>query len=72
VIFDAFWHRSLGVFAPVVLILGYGSLIVAVFNLAPARGLDGLKAWRILPLLRSRFAARKVVKSAIRKTHRSK
>ncbi len=67
-LFDAFWHRSLGVFAPVVLILGYWSFVVAVYNLAPARGFDGAKAWRIIPLLRARFAARKVVQSALKKT----
>ena len=67
-IFDAFWQRSLGLFAPVILILGYWSLIVVVFNLIPARGLDGLKAWRMIPLLRHRYAAWKVVRSALRKT----
>ena len=71
-VFDAFWHGSLGVFAPVVLILGYWSLIVAVFNLIPARGRDGLKAWRIIALLRNRYSARKVVKSALKKTGPSK
>lgn len=40
-IFDAFWRYPLGFFAPVILVLGYWSLVVAVFNLIPTRGLDG-------------------------------
>ena len=38
-------------FGPVYAFLGYISLIFVVFNLAPAQGLDGGKAWKIIPLL---------------------
>ena len=53
-VFDSLWHRSLGIFAPVVLILGYYSCVVVILNLIPRKGLDGLIAWRIIPLLRKR------------------
>ena len=36
---------------PVVVMLGYVSIAVAAFNLIPAQGLDGAKAWRLIPLL---------------------
>ncbi len=71
-IFDAFWNSSLGFFAPAVLVLGYWSLVVAVFNLIPTRGLDGWTAWRIIPLLRAQLSARRVTRSAIRKSIRRK
>ena len=53
------------VLGPVVLILGYYSLIAAVFNLLPLEGLDGLLTWRIIPLLRTRLDARRVVRNAL-------
>jgi membrane-associated protease RseP (regulator of RpoE activity) len=62
---DSLWHRSLGIFAPIVLILGYYSVIVVMFNLLPLKGLDGALAWRIIPLLRKRLEARRVVRSAL-------
>jgi len=64
-ILDSLWHRSLGILAPVVLILGYYSCIVVIFNLLPLKGLDGSLAWRIIPLLRKRREARRVVRGAI-------
>lgn len=69
-IFDAFWRYSLGFFAPVILVLGYWSVVVVVFNLVPTRGLDGRKAWQIIPLLRIRLNARRTARSAIRKNSR--
>ena len=36
---------------PVVGILGYVSIAIAAFNLIPAAGLDGARAWRLIPLL---------------------
>ncbi|HTE16436.1 MAG TPA: hypothetical protein VK642_15290, partial [Burkholderiales bacterium] len=36
---------------PVVSLLGYMSAMVAAINLAPSRGLDGEKAWRLIPIL---------------------
>ena len=62
---DSVWHRSLGIFGPVVLILGYYSWLVAMFNLLPLKGLDGPLAWRIIPLLRKRLEARRVVRNAL-------
>ena len=36
---------------PVVVIFGYVSVAIAAFNLIPAHGLDGEKAWQLFPLL---------------------
>jgi Zn-dependent protease len=62
---DSMWHRPLGIFGPVVLILGYYSCIVVIFNLLPRKDLDGPTAWRIIPLLRKRLEARRVVRKAL-------
>jgi len=64
-ILDSLWHGSLGILAPVVLILGYYSCIVVIFNLLPMKGLDGVLAWRIIPLLRKRREARRFVRGTI-------
>jgi stage IV sporulation protein FB len=63
--FDALWRRPLGILGPVVLILGYYSGIVVLLNLLPLKGLDGRRAWKIIPLLRKRMEARKVVRRAL-------
>jgi len=63
--FDGFWHRPLGILGPVVLILGYYSGIVVLLNLLPLKGLDGLHAWKIIPLLLKRIEARRVVRGAL-------
>jgi Zn-dependent protease len=65
IVIDSQWHRSLGIFGPVVLILGYYSCIVVIFNLLPLKGLDGQVAWRIIPLLGKRLEARSVVGRAL-------
>jgi Zn-dependent protease len=64
-ILDSLWHRSLGLLAPVVLILGYYSCITVIFNLLPMKGLDGALAWRIIPLLRKRREARRLARGAL-------
>jgi Zn-dependent protease len=69
---DAFWHHQLGVLGPVVLILGYWSLVVAALNLIPSRGLDGQLAWRIIPLLRGQLGARRVAQDALRRNRRNR
>jgi len=48
-IFPSFASGALG---PVVLVFGYVNLLIALINLAPAEGMDGALAWRIIPLLR--------------------
>lgn len=63
--FDSVWHRSLGILAPVALILGYYSCVTVIFNLLPLKGLDGRLAWRIIPLMRQRLKARRVVRDAL-------
>lgn len=52
-------------------ILGYLSLMVALFNLAPARGLDGALAWKLIPMLlrdvRLRATSKKAAKDVLRR-----
>ena len=36
---------------PVVVVFGYASVAIVAFNLIPAHGLDGEKAWQLFPLL---------------------
>jgi Zn-dependent protease len=67
---ESMWHGSLGIFGPVVLILGYYSCVIAMFNLLPIKGLDGPLAWRIIPLARKRLEARRVVRSALGRSRR--
>jgi len=56
---------QLGVFShvpgsgPIVAFLGYISALVALLNLAPSPGLDGSKAWKLIPIMwRARRAKR--------------
>jgi hypothetical protein len=51
---------------------GYFSLAMVALNLAPARGLDGAKAWRLVPILVADFrvylAARKTASAVLRRS----
>ena len=38
-------------FGPILVFIGYFSLLIVPYNLIPIRGLDGKKAWRIIPLV---------------------
>jgi len=42
---------SVPYFGALIAFLGYFSFLVALMNLAPARGLDGALAWRLIPIL---------------------
>jgi Zn-dependent protease len=55
---------------PVVVMLGYLNLMIALVNLAPVRGLDGAIAWRIVPLLWTRKRSRSATERAQRKWKR--
>lgn len=55
----AFEGQDFGHAAPVVVALGYWSVMVALLNLAPLPGLDGHRAWRVVPLLVQAYRARK-------------
>lgn len=46
-------------FAPILVFLGYFSLLIVPYNLMPLRGLDGQKAWRIIPFLYQQLKGRK-------------
>ncbi len=51
--------------------LGYINILIAIVNLAPAKGLDGAIAWRLIPLLikqrRRKTASKKIAKGHIRR-----
>jgi Zn-dependent protease len=49
---------------PVLVFLGYCNLLIIPYNLMPIRGLDGYKAWRIIPL-----SYKKMKKGSARKRH---
>ena len=42
---------SVPYFGTLIAFLGYFSLLIALLNLAPARGLDGALAWPLIPML---------------------
>jgi Zn-dependent protease len=48
----------------VITVLGYYSLLIAAFNLAPASFLDGGQAWRLLPILAGERRRRHKVRDA--------
>jgi Zn-dependent protease len=50
---------SQSLMGPVVGFLGYFSIMVAILNLVPARGLDGAIAWRLIPVLLKERATQK-------------
>jgi Zn-dependent protease len=65
VLLNAFFgFGNMDPFGPVIAYLGYFSLIFAVFNLIPAPGLDGGKAWKLVPILISDLKAGRIVKRA--------
>ncbi|WP_143707488.1 hypothetical protein [Uliginosibacterium sp. TH139] len=51
--------------------LGYYNFFIACFNLIPAKGFDGEKAWRLIPTyineIRARSTAKKVTEKIIRR-----
>ncbi len=56
--------------AIVVAILGYLSLLIALMNLAPARGLDGATAWQLVPILVHEMRSKKAAKDVLRRFKR--
>jgi Zn-dependent protease len=63
---------NLGYLGPIVVVLGYLNLVIALVNLVPAPGLDGATAWRIIPLLweKRTFRRRRATERAGRKWKR--
>jgi Zn-dependent protease len=59
--------QMLGPFELVITILGGANLVIALFNLMPAPHMDGAKAWRIIPLARDWWLARRTTKRALRR-----
>ena len=66
-VISAQWRSLPEVFEPVVIILGYFSLLTAAFNLLPAPGLDGALAWRAVPMLWAEWRSRRVVGSVLKR-----
>jgi Zn-dependent protease len=60
-----FENYDFGYAAPAVVFLGYLNLLMALVNLAPSPELDGGTAWRVIPMLRRWWRARKVTRRAL-------
>lgn len=69
---DSFLRTPPWISGPVVLILGYWSVFLVIFNLIPSGALDGATAWRIIPLLRGRLRAWRVAHNAIQRHRRGR
>jgi len=67
-----FEDHDFGYAAPAMVLLGHANLVSALVNLAPARGLDGHKAWRALPLLWSWWTARLATRRVLGQLKRRK
>jgi stage IV sporulation protein FB len=52
-------------FGPILVFVGYYSLLTIPYNLMPIRGLDGYKAWRIIPLGYQQMKQRAATKRAL-------
>lgn len=65
VIASIFDKQNLGYAGAAIALLGYVNLLVALVNLAPARGLDGATAWRALPLAVDWLKARRATKRVL-------
>lgn len=69
----ALFARRIGVpyVSTFIVFFGHFSLVTAVFNLTPIRGLDGAVAWRIVPILwresRQKAEAKKMAKEVMRR-----
>lgn len=71
-VIDGLLHRPPWILGPVVLILGYWSLVLVILNLIPSGRLDGVTAWRIIPMLRKRRNAVRIANAAIRRNRQSR
>jgi len=72
VVLDWSLHPAPWILGPIVLILGYWSLVLVVLNLVPSGSLDGATAWRIIPLLRRRWEAHRIARAAIQRNRRGR
>lgn len=56
---------------PIIVFLGYVSVIIALFNLMPIMNLDGVKAWQLIPIeikhRQSKATAKKTTEDIIRR-----
>jgi Zn-dependent protease len=62
---QVFPEYDFGYAAPAIAFLGYVNILIALVNLAPAPGLDGATAWRVIPLLGQWWRARRTTKRAV-------
>jgi Zn-dependent protease len=56
-----------GYLNPVIVILGYLNLIIALINLTPSEPFDGAVAWRIFALMRAERTSRRAIDRARKK-----
>jgi Zn-dependent protease len=64
---DSLWRGDWAVLSPVVLILGYWSLFIAIYNLVPLPGTDGQLAWRVVPMLTQQWRSHRAAGAALRR-----
>lgn len=61
---------------PIIVFLGYISVIIALFNLMPLMNLDGVKAWQLIPIeikyLRNKATAKKKTEDIVRRLKKNK
>jgi hypothetical protein len=67
---SALGARYFAYFGPILVFLGYYSLLVVPYNLLPIRGLDGDKAWKIIPLYYQQIKARSALKKKLNQDRR--
>jgi stage IV sporulation protein FB len=59
-------------FGPILVFLGYFSLLIIPYNLIPSRGLDGYKAWRIIPLSYKHIKAKSALKKKLNRDRKGR
>ncbi|MCP5143446.1 MAG: hypothetical protein H6978_01335 [Gammaproteobacteria bacterium] len=62
--------EKFGYAGPVIVVMGYINIAIALTNLAPVPGMDGFTAWRLVPLVRQWNQARKAVNAWLRRSRR--
>jgi stage IV sporulation protein FB len=59
-------------FGPILVFLGYYSLLMVPYNLLPVRGLDGYTAWKIIPIVYQQMKAHSALKKKLDRDRRGR
>jgi Zn-dependent protease len=59
-------------FGPILVFLGYYSLLMVPYNLLPVRGLDGYTAWKIIPIVYQQMKAYSALKKKLDRDRRGR